>query len=60
LIEKVSHILDFFNKEKIVRIILMLFDNIKTHDGCLEQMADINITGVSFCYNILAPYQALK
>jgi hypothetical protein len=38
----------------------MLFDNIKTHDGCLEQMADINITGVSFCYNILAPYQALK
>lgn len=29
LMEKVAKILDFFNKEKIVRIILMLFDNIK-------------------------------
>lgn len=26
IIEKVARILDYFNKEKIVRIILMLFD----------------------------------
>ena len=42
LMEKVAKILDFFNKEKIVRIILMLFDNIKQNEICLEQLSDIN------------------
>ena len=34
LIEKVSKILDYFNTEKIVRILLMLIDNLKTHPKC--------------------------
>ena len=34
--------MDFFNKEKIVRIILLLFDNIKQNETCLEQLSDIN------------------
>ena len=42
LIEKVAKILDFFNKEKIVRIILLFFDNIKQNEICLEQLSDIN------------------
>jgi len=42
IIEKVARILDYFNKEKIVRIILMLFDNIKTNEACLELLSDIN------------------
>lgn len=42
IIEKVAKILDFFNKEKIVRIILLLFDNIKQNEICLEQLSDIN------------------
>jgi len=42
LIEKVAKILDYFNKEKIVRAILLLFDSIKTNEVCLELMSDIN------------------
>jgi hypothetical protein len=46
IIEKVGKILDYFNKEKIVRIILLLFDNIKTNESCLEQLADINALNI--------------
>jgi len=38
----VTKILDFFNKEKIVRIVLMFLDGLKTDPDCLEQMSDIN------------------
>lgn len=42
LIEKVSKILDFFNWEKIVRIMLMLFDNVKEIETCQEHLTDID------------------
>ena len=38
--------MDYFNKEKIVRIVLLLFDNIKTNENCLEQLADINALNI--------------
>mmetsp|Transcript_47691 Transcript_47691/g.34941 ORF Transcript_47691/g.34941 Transcript_47691/m.34941 type:complete len:191 (+) Transcript_47691:783-1355(+) len=46
IIEKVARILDYFNKEKIVRIILLLFDNIKTNELCLETLSDINALNI--------------
>lgn len=46
IIERVSKVLDYFNKEKIVRIILLLFDNIKTNESCLELLSDINAMGI--------------
>lgn len=42
VVENVTKILDFFNKEKIVRIVLMFLDGLKTDPDCLEQMSDIN------------------
>ena len=42
IIEHVSKILDFFNKEKIVRIICMLFYNLKDNELCLEHLSMIN------------------
>jgi len=42
----VARILDYFNKEKIVRIILMLFDNVKTNEVCLELLSDINALNI--------------
>jgi len=42
ILEKVCKVLDYFNKEKIVRIILLLFDNLKNNEICLELMSDIN------------------
>lgn len=42
IFEHVSKILDFFNKEKIVRIICMLFDNLKENEECLEHLSMIN------------------
>lgn len=42
IVEGVSKILDYFNKEKIVRIILMMFDNIKHDPECLEHLSMIN------------------
>jgi len=42
IIEDVSKILDYFNKEKIVRIILMIFDNLKHDPECLEHLSMIN------------------
>ena len=40
--EKCAKILDFHNKEKIVRIFLMLLDNLKEVEGCEEHMSDID------------------
>lgn len=42
IIEKVSKVLDFFSWEKIVRIMLMLFDNLKTNTICQEHLSDID------------------
>lgn len=42
IIERVAKILDFFSKEKIVRIVLLLLDNLKHNEVCLEIMSDIN------------------
>jgi len=42
IIEGVSKVLDYFSKEKIVRMVLMLFDNLKSNETCLEIMGDIN------------------
>lgn len=42
LIEKVSKILDYFSWEKIARIMLMLFDNLKKHPVCQEHLSDID------------------
>ncbi len=46
IIEKVSKVLDYFNKEKIVRIILLLFENIKENTNCLELLSDINAINI--------------
>lgn len=42
MIEGASKILDYFSKEKIVRMVLMLLDNLKANETCLEIMGDIN------------------
>ncbi len=51
IIERVAKVLDYFSKEKIVRIILLLFDNIKNNEVCLEILSDIN------CVNIVTKLQ---
>lgn len=51
IIEKVSKILDFFSWEKIVRIMLMLFDNLKENLVCQEHLSDID------CLNLLIKLQ---
>ena len=48
IIEKAVKVLDFFNKEKVVRIVLLLLDNLKTaSDGCHEIMSDIGVLNLS-------------
>lgn len=42
LIEKSIKILDFFNKEKVVRITLLLMENLTHQKLCLEIMSDLN------------------
>ena len=42
LIEKSLRILDYFNKEKIVRIILLFIDNLKMKPSCHEIISDLN------------------
>lgn len=42
IIEKVSKILDYFSWEKIVRIMLMLYDNLKSNAICQEHLSDID------------------
>ena len=46
VLEYVSKILDYFNAEKIVRIVLMLFNNLKLDDDCLEQLSLVNANSV--------------
>ena len=46
IIERVAKVLDYFSKEKIVRIILLLYDNLKQNDECLEIMSDINAISI--------------
>lgn len=43
LIEKAAKLLDFHNKEKNVRIFLMLIDNMKTVPAYEYQMSDIDV-----------------
>jgi len=46
IIERAVKILDYFNKEKVVRIILLLLDNLKDASSiCHEIMSDINLLG---------------
>jgi len=42
LIEKVLRVLDYFNKEKIVRVVLLLIDNLKVVEPCHEILSDLN------------------
>jgi V-type H+-transporting ATPase subunit H len=42
LIEKVTKSLDFCSWEKIVRMMLMLFDNVKENEICQEHLSDID------------------
>lgn len=46
IIEKVSKILDYFNTEKIVRIMLMLFDNLKDFPDMQEHLSDIDALSI--------------
>jgi len=47
IIERAVKILDFFNKEKVVRIVLLLLDNLKTaSEGCHEIMSDIGVLNI--------------
>lgn len=44
IIERAVKILDYFNKEKIVRVVLLLLDNLKQQsEGCHEIMSDIGV-----------------
>ena len=47
ILEKTSKVLDFHNKEKIVRIFLKLVDNLKDVPVCEEHMSDILQTAES-------------
>ena len=51
VIEKVSKILDFFSWEKIVRIMLNLFGNLKHNAVCQEHLSDID------CLNLIIKLQ---
>ncbi len=42
VIEHIAKILDFSNKEKIVRMICMIFFNLKDDSLCLEHLSMIN------------------
>jgi len=42
VIEHIAKILDFSNKEKIVRMICMIFLNLKDDSLCLEHLSMIN------------------
>ena len=42
VIEHIAKILDFSNKEKIVRMICRIFNNLKDDDTCLEHLSMIN------------------
>jgi len=42
IIEKTSKVLDFFSWEKIARMMLMLYDNLKENPICQEHLSDID------------------
>lgn len=42
LIEKVIKMLDFYNKEKVVRLVLLIFDSLSSSKLALEIMSDLN------------------
>ena len=42
VVEHIAKILDFSNKEKIVRMICLIFDNLKNDEICLEHLSMIN------------------
>lgn len=46
IIERVAKILDYFNKEKIVRIICHLFDNLKDNPESLEHLSMVNALNI--------------
>lgn len=46
IIELVAKILDFFNKEKIVRVITMLFGNLKNDNECMECLSMVNALNI--------------
>lgn len=46
IIERSVKVLDYFNKEKIVRVVLLLLDNLKNaSENCHEIMSDIGVIG---------------
>ena len=46
LIERAVKVLDYFNKEKIVRVVLLLLDNLKqASEACHEVLSDIGVLG---------------
>lgn len=46
LIEKCAKIIDYFNWEKITRIILLLFNNLKEIPICQEHLSDIDALNI--------------
>lgn len=42
IIEHVQKVLDYYNKEKIVRIVCMLFENLKDDKECLDHLCMVN------------------
>ena len=44
IVERVVKVLDYFNKEKIVRVVLLLLDNLKqASEACHEALSDANV-----------------
>lgn len=46
IIELVTKVLDYFNKEKIVRIVCMLFENLKRDPECMECLSMVNVLNI--------------
>jgi hypothetical protein len=46
IIEHVAKILDFYNKEKIVRITMMLFESLMRDKECLDHLAMVNALAI--------------
>ena len=42
IIEKVTKVMDYHSKEKIARIMLMLFDNLKDISDCQDHLSEID------------------
>jgi hypothetical protein len=46
IIEHVAKVLDYYNKEKIVRIVSMLFENIMKDKDCMDLLSMINALNI--------------